>query len=187
VIVEPGRARVHRRRNSARFVRVRAPTYSPQTSDDVAIHEGRETEFSQLIAAWPSTDSTARSHCSPARPSPLPRTSPRSPPPCASTSHHGRCWMASWSSTTTGAVTSPHSTNASPTAPANSCQLVCGVRRPRGGWPGPAGAVLSQAPQTSAAAARRHRAAAGADARHPRPCRCAGVDASMSRRVWKGW
>jgi len=33
---------------------VSAPTYSPQTSDDVAVHEGREAEFSQLIGAWPS-------------------------------------------------------------------------------------------------------------------------------------
>ena len=30
----------------------RAATYSPQTSDDSAVHEGREAEFSQLIGAW---------------------------------------------------------------------------------------------------------------------------------------
>jgi ATP dependent DNA ligase domain len=42
---------------------VSAPTYSPQTSDDVAVHEGREAEFSQLIAAWPSTRSAATWCC----------------------------------------------------------------------------------------------------------------------------
>jgi hypothetical protein len=31
---------------------VSAPTYSPQTSDDVVVHEGQEAEFSQLIADW---------------------------------------------------------------------------------------------------------------------------------------
>ena len=39
------------------------------------------------------------------------------------------------------------------------------------------GPALPQAPQAATTPARRHRAAAGADARHPRPRRRAGVDA----------